>query len=334
MRWFAAVLALAATPLAAETPDQVAQRYHLAGEVLVAKGGRQLLHRAYGTVVPGGNVRHRTGGQWRYASITKQVVAVQFMQLVARGEAALDDPIGEKTGRPALRGITARMLLTHHSGLANPDSTAADPGGFPAFYRAPKADLAYCLTKPGTPGAPFAYNNCDYLVLGAMLESSPGFARESKNSVWPGHFAKRAEFGITGYVGGKPEPAFELANFGAAGDLVGTASELWKFDRALTAGALLAPAALTAMWTPEGGGSYQALGQWVFPGMLKGCATAKRIVQRDGEIGGVQTRNFILPDDDLVVIVFTNRSSDDFPLGEVWQGKGFVYDLISAAACP
>jgi D-alanyl-D-alanine carboxypeptidase len=41
-----------------------------------------------------------------------------------------------------------------------------------------------------------------------------------------------------------------------------------------------------------------------------------------------------LPDDDLVVIVFTNRSSDDFTMGEVWQQSGFVYDLLSAAACP
>ena len=48
----------------------------------------------------------------------------------------------------------------------------------------------------------------------------------------------------------------------------------------------------------------------------------------------MQARNFILPDDDLVVIVFTNRSSDDFEIGEVWQGKGFAYDLLSAAvAC-
>ncbi|MCE3519065.1 hypothetical protein LXJ58_30405, partial [Escherichia coli] len=86
-------------------------------------------------------------------------------------------------------------------------------------------------------------------------------------------------------------------------------------------------------WTPEGNGSYQALGQWVFPGRFKGCAAPKRIVQRDGEIYGIQARNFILPDDDLVVIVFTNRSSDDFKFGEVWEGKGFTYDLLSAVAC-
>jgi D-alanyl-D-alanine carboxypeptidase len=71
-----------------------------------------------------------------------------------------------------------------------------------------------------------------------------------------------------------------------------------------------------------------------FSGKLKGCVAAKRIVQRDGEIFGVQARNFILPDDDLVIIVFTNRSADDFAIGEVWQQTGFAYDLLSAATCP
>ena len=140
--------------------------------------------------------------------------------------------------------------------------------------------------------------------------------------------ARSGEVGVPGFVGGKPEPAFQLASWGAAGGLIGTARAVFDFDRSLMTGKLLPPAALAELWKPEGNGSYQALGQWVFPGKLKGCAAAKRIVQRDGEIYGVQARNFILPDDDLVVIVFTNRSSDDFAIGEVWEGKGFAYDLL------
>jgi D-alanyl-D-alanine carboxypeptidase len=64
---------------------------------------------------------------------------------------------------------------------------------------------------------------------------------------------------------------------------------------------------------------------------LKGCPTPVRIIERRGAIGGVQVRNFILPDADVVVIAFTNR--DDFDFGEIWQGKGFAFDLLSAAAC-
>lgn len=139
--------------------------------------------------------------------------------------------------------------------------------------------------------------------------------------------------GVPGFVHGKPEPRVNLATFGTAGGLIGTLRDVFRFDRALMTGALLPPAARAELWKPEGGRSYQALGQWVFPGQLKGCAAPKRIVQRDGEIGGVQTRNYILPDDDLVVVVFTNRSAEDFSFGEVWQQSGFAYDLLSAAAC-
>lgn len=322
----AALLMLAAIAPEMAKVDAVAARYDLAGEVLVARGDKVLLDKGYGTVAPEGKARHRAGARWRLASITKQIAATAIMRLVVRGEARLDAPI---TGKPALSGITLRMLLTHHTSLANPDATPVSNGGFPAFYRADAPDLSYCLSKPGVPNAPFAYNNCDYILLGNVLEADG----EEDRAFWPGTFARHGEAGVPGYVGGKPEPSFNLATFDLAGSLIGTAREVFDFDRKLMTARLLPPAALAELWKPEGNGSYQALGQWVFPGHLNGCAKPMRIVQRDGEIGGVQTRNFIFPDDDLVVIVFTNRSADDFPLGEVWEGRGFIYDLLSAAAC-
>jgi CubicO group peptidase (beta-lactamase class C family) len=237
-----------------------------------------------------------------------------------------------------LGALTTRQLLTHHSGLANSDDTAPGAGGVPRAYTSVTPDIGHCLSRPAKPGAPFAYNNCDYIVLGEMLryaaEAPPG--KLPPPITWPKGMAmaQPGEKGVPGFVGGKPEPAFELGAWGAAGGLIGTAKAVFDFDRALMTDAVMAQGGRDELWKPEGKGSYQALGQWVFPGQLKGCAAPKRIVQRDGEIYGVQARNFILPDDDLVVIVFTNRSSDDFAIGEVWQGKGFAYDLLSAAACP
>ncbi|GGB19937.1 hypothetical protein GCM10011380_06870 [Sphingomonas metalli] len=323
IRLLAAAIALAAMPAAAETVDQVAARYGLAGEILVAKGDRVLLDRGYGTIDPAGGPMHKAGERWRLASITKQVTAA----LIVRDHARDLDRSLPGTGGAQAGSVTMRQLLTHHSGLANPDTTPAQDG-VPAFYRASTPDLAYCRSRPPQAGAPFSYNNCDYLLAAAALYPSGAPA-------WPKGMAmaRGDEKGVPGFIGGKPEPRFALASWGAAGGLTGTARAVLNFDRALMTNRLLAPDSLAALWQPEGGGSYQALGQWVFPGKLKGCATPKRIVQRDGEIYGVQARNFILPDDDLVVIVFTNRSSDDFALGEVWEGKGFVYDLLSAAAC-
>ena len=325
----AAALALVAAPAAAETVDQVAARYKLAGEVLVAKGDKVLIDRGYGTVRPDGGPRHKPGARWRLASITKQVTAA----LIVKNSdlAVLDRPISAPEERARIGQLTLRQMLTHHTGLANPDDTPKLADGVPSFYAASEPDIGYCFSVPPRPGAAFAYNNCDYILASFLL----AFSGANDPGSLPGiRWAKAGERGVPGFVGGKPEPAFQLASWGAAGGLMGTAKAVFDFDRSLMTGKLLPPAALAELWKPEGKGSYQALGQWVFPGKLKGCAAAKRIVQRDGEIYGVQARNYILPDDGVVVIVFTNRGSDDFAIGEVWEGKGFAYDLLSAAvAC-
>lgn len=312
--------------------DAVVRQSGLAGEVLVAKGDRILLNRGYGTIAPTGGARHKAGERWRLASITKQVTAAVVVKDFG---SVLDQPVQLHMDfmlPPDSSALTLRQLLTHHSGLANPDDTPADLSGVPDFYRQPTPSLPHCLTAKTRPGGAFAYNNCDYLVADTVVRFGRGvpIARP-----WPRGMtlARVAEKGVPGFVGGKPEPRFQLGSWGAAGGLIGTARAVFDFDRSLLTGKLLPPAALAELWKPEGNGSYQALGQWVFPGKLAGCAAPKRIVQRDGEIWGVQARNFILPDDDLVVIVFTNRSADDFAMGEVWEGKGFTYDLLSAAAC-
>lgn len=42
-------------------------------------------------------------------------------------------------------------------------------------------------------------------------------------------------------------------------------------------------------------------------------------------------RNILAPDLGRSVVVFTNEDSLEF--GEVWQGKGLTYDLLSAVLC-
>ena len=322
-----AALVLSAATLPARV-DAVVAKAGLAGVLLVAKGDTVLVEKGYGTVAPQGGQRHDSQQIWRLASISKQVTAAL---LVNEHLTSLDIPLAGPPHMNIFGGLSLRQMLTHHTGLPNPDDTKAGNGGVPSFYLSPQPDFDFCLTKRPVPGSAFKYNNCDYILASFMLpgafdDNGPSFAEGMR-------MARAGEMGVPGFVKNAPEPHFELANFGAAGGLVGTARAVFDFDRSLMTGKLLAPKALAELWKPEGKGSYQALGQWVFPGMLKGCAGPKRIVQRDGEIMGVQTRNFILPDDDLVVIVFTNRSSNDFQFGNIWQGSGFAYELLSAVAC-
>jgi CubicO group peptidase (beta-lactamase class C family) len=241
--------------------------------------------------------------------------------------------------------LTVRQLLRHQSGLPNPESTAPKDGAPTAFHM-PGYNVSrdpvngYCAGPvTGKPGGNWAYNNCDYIVAGALLEAVTGqpWRKLVQSRIAKplglrslGAFPAKAKT-RPGFDQGKPEPAYDLASFGAAGALYGSAADLLKFDQALMSGTLLGPAQLKELWDGQENLGYIALGQWAFTVPLKGCADPVRIVERRGAIGGVQVRNFILPEKQIAVVAFTDRGEFDF--GEIWQASGFSHDLLALAAC-
>ena len=343
-RRFVSLLCIAfATPAsAAPSVDRIEpllRAANFSGELVVSQGDAPV-SMAHGKV--------RGGQRWRWASVTKQVIATLVMQEVAAGKVDLDKPVSAYL--PDFKSanatkITVRQLLRHQSGLPNPDDTAAGKNGVPAYYA--KVDpvlqnplTGYCAGPvKGAAGGNWSYNNCDYIVAGALLEAVTGKSWKTlvaERIAIPLGLKSLAVFPaskptVAGLVGGKAEGRYKFETFGAAAGLYGTAQDLWAFDRALMTGKLLPEGARTTMWDGQPELGFIALGQWAFGAELKGCAMPVRIIERRGAIGGVQVRNFILPDSDVVVITFTNR--DDFDFGEIWQGKGFAFDLLSAAAC-
>jgi CubicO group peptidase (beta-lactamase class C family) len=292
-----------------------------------------------------GSIR-QANQRWRWASVTKQVTAVLVMQEVAGGRIRLDAPVS--TYLPDFRSanagkITIRQLLRHQSGLPDPSATPAASDGVPAFYRpdAKVSALDFCAGPiTGEPGGRWTYNNCDYLVAGAVLEAVTGKSwpklveeritaplRLERSGVFPSSVPH-----VPGTAEGKPEPTFDLARYGASGAMYGTPSDLVRFDVALFSGKLLPEAARQKLWDGQPSLGFMALGQWVFSAPLRGCDKPQRIVERRGAIGGVEIRNIILPDLAIAMVLFSDRSGFDF--GELWQGKGFTYDMLSLAACP
>ena len=127
-----------------------------------------------------------------------------------------------------------------------------------------------------------------------------------------------------------------MATFGAAGALTGTARDLVTLDLALVQGKLLNDASRAILWSGDPKLGYEALGVWSFEAQLRGCEAPVALIERRGDLGGIQVRNIIAPALGLkqgrALAVFTNDDSIDF--GEVWQGKGLAFDLLSAAFCP
>ena len=118
------------------------------------------------------------GLTWRWASVTKQVVAILVMKQVEAGTIDLDQPVA--TYLPAFRSANAgtatiRNLLQHRAGLPNP---ADAPEFYSADFKGSRDPLTGFCAGPvtGAPGGDWAYNNCDYMVLGAVLEAVTGLS--------------------------------------------------------------------------------------------------------------------------------------------------------------
>lgn len=321
-----------------------------AGEVLVADADEVLFDVAVGLADREGRVEHRTGAVWRWASVTKQVTAALVMAEVDAGRLGLDDPVAQHLPRfadAATATVTLRQLLMHTSGLPNPDDSAPDASGQPSFYTRSDRDLdasafGYCRGTPKRPpGTTFEYDNCDTLVLGAVLARLEGetFARivEARIAQPLGLASVRVADDtprgtqVAYDANGVRVPQPRLATFGAAAAIEGTARDLLGFDRALLGHRLVSALSTKTMWTGEPRFGYVALGAWAFSARLAGCAKPVQLVERRGDVGGVQVRNVIAPELGRVLIVFTNAA--DFEFGEIWQGKGFTHDLLAAALC-
>lgn len=342
-----ALTAILAAPAQAFDPARIgtlAEEADFNGVLLISRGDTIIYARAFGTVTPGGDDPHRLDARWRYASVTKQIVATIAMQEVAAGRLSLDAPISTywpDYPNEEAREITIEQLMRHLSGLADPDLSPAMPTGLPAFYTAEWAGQAtaegYCAGPMlAAPGAAFRYNNCDFIVLGTILERVTGetLADLVAARIDPAmRFYPDGADTVPGFYLTQAEPPIALAAYGAAGGLNGTLLDLWRFDRALLRGNLLDEASRAAMWDGRPELGQVALGQWAYNAPLAECTQAPRLIERHGAIGGIQLRNFLLPDSDMVVIAATNRAEGDFDFGTIWSGSGFTHDLLSEAAC-
>jgi D-alanyl-D-alanine carboxypeptidase len=338
--------------------DEVMKRADSAGfsgVVLVGDDTKTLYERANGYADRTKKIPHSADMMWRWASVSKQVTAIIAAQLVTAGKLSLDKTIADYLSAKQFRGrdakrITIRQLLQHTSGLPNPDDSTA--GAMPTFYRATtssdrvhaESTNGFCAGTPKrAPGEQFEYNNCDYLVLGAVIEQVTG---ESFTQVLAKRIARPLKLetlamasggnsgatSLKGYLDAThAEPALNLVSYGAAGAMTGSPRDLLTLDRALISDSLLSTEMKRQFWKGEPKLGYAALGVWSFPAPLKGCKEAVDLIERRGEIGGVQVRNIIVPQMKKAIIVFVNRA--DWTFGEIWQGDGFSHDLLSAALC-
>jgi CubicO group peptidase (beta-lactamase class C family) len=242
----ATALLVTTSPAAAEPLSEaleVLKSQGFAGQIVSANSDRVLFDQTVGLAA--------TPKNWIWGSVSKQVTAVLIMSEVDRGTLTLDDTVGAKlTGFRDPQGAkaTVRQLLQHTSGLANPYAEVAE-GQTPAFFLRRSEDvggaadaLGFCAGPPAARPGSFSYNNCDTIVAGTILEraSKQSFANLLAERITrplgmtSTRLARPGERLETGKSQGSAK-AMNVAAYGAAGAIVGSATDLVRFDQALQA---------------------------------------------------------------------------------------------------
>ncbi|MGW4374989.1 serine hydrolase domain-containing protein [Streptomyces albidoflavus] len=303
--------------------------------------------------------RERTpNDHFRGASITKTFIATVLLQLEAEGRLSLDDSVEEWL--PGLvRGdgydaeaITVRQLL-NHTRIANytddPEfiHRAAGPGFGEHRYdtHTPEELVALALTYPPYPepeSAPM-YSNTNYVLAGMVIEAVTGrsYAREVTRRV-----IRPLKLGGTSFPGvdptmPKPHPVAysrlhqdepdaaihdateqNMTWLGAAGDVISTAGDLNRFQRALVAGKLLPRAQTKAMFAevPAGDGTGYGLGV-----EFAETSCGVKVVGKSGRTNGSVSAMVGTPD---------GRHQLTFNINGDWIGDGLLYvNVIEAEFC-
>lgn len=313
------------------------------GEIAIDPGSMSTISWVSPDMVREGYVPLETrAALWPYASLTKQMLAARLLPELGNMGFTLDTPVSRILPRwpkgPA--APTIRQLLQHRSGLRNPEDTPKGANGWPAFYNEPaKHGLSWCLTgRAAPPASGWAYNNCDYIVLGAVLEEVSlekveymlGAPRDDSAPREHGLMMITPDNAGRFYAMKSPEreviPAY-AASAALGGPLIDVLFFNWGQMKAYKDGV----PALKPLWQGDPELGYMALGQWVFEVQPPGCSAPVKVAERKGEIGQYRLSNIMLPELGRSMVFAT--IDPVFEPGEIWQGEGFMAEAVALLAC-
>lgn len=232
----------------------------------VVRDGKVIKQAAYGLANVELSVPVKPETVFPLASTTKPFAASAVLLLVQDGKITLDDPVLQHLPQlpAAWKPVTIRHLLTHTSGL--PD-VAIKPGKPELIATSLDEALQKLAEMPvlAEPGARWAYNQTNYVLLGMLIEKVSGvpFQEFIQQRIFQRLGMSSTTFGdATEVVPGRAS-SYERSPSGALAhrDLVfppyvrmaagvnSNLPDLLRWNAALQAGTLLKPELLTQMWT-------------------------------------------------------------------------------------
>ncbi len=297
--------------------------------------------------------------RFRIYSITKTFTATIVFQLVDEGILTLDDTVAMWLDDPAVAQIpnmeqaTIRQVLNHTSGIYDFADDDDSPFWEDAFL-GPTAEWTRVWTLPElfayadeanhapyfAPGEGFHYSNTNYLLLGMIVEAATGssYVDELRSRILTplglDDTALATDGTIPdGVIDGYQVLDDQLVNVTtinlswvwAAGGIVSTTADLLRFARATFTGELLSPESFTEMFAfipsdnPNlmfGSGLYQEV------------TPVGKLVGMDGGSAGFSATMTWLPDEEVTVVLLTNRAPGD-GTDEALRNAAFAWTLAN-----
>jgi len=340
--------ALAQTVPAAAQPDiaryaqeQLDAAYAAQGPgavVMVARGDTVLFRAARGEADVEAHTLLSPDQMFRIGSVTKQFAAAGVLKLVEDGKVGLDDPLSKYVpGYPGGDKVTVLQLLNHTSGIR---SYTGMPGYMIDLIKrdlttAQMVEVFKDQPVDFAPGEKWSYNNSGYVLVGAVIEAASGkpwhayldevfFKPLGMTGTGYGHDPKVVARQVKGYSldGGKVVPmrTLSMTQPHAAGALVSTVDDLFKWNRALHEGRVLKDPSYSRMITPVGAAAEGKYGFGIVAGQMRGVPS----LQHGGGIFGFASQLTYIPGPDITVVVLQNSDGGGDP--------GALARRLSAAA--
>ncbi|MEM7735451.1 MAG: serine hydrolase domain-containing protein [Deinococcota bacterium] len=313
------------------------------GTVLIAKDGRIVLERGYGNA----NIRQRIPNtartRYRLGSINKPFTATLMLALEDDGLIDVDAPIARYLpDYPAGNRITIHHLLTHTSGIVNytdlPDFDTLKPylTDLPELV-ARFADLPLRFE----PGSAFNYSNSNYALLAYIAEevTDKSYTRVMNDYLLrPLSLPLQIESsrsGITRLADGYsydanerfvPADDIDVSVAMGSGNIVGTARDLYDWDRALARGSVT-QAAQDKLFRPYVDVDFLPGVRYGYGWMLRNSPHGREQAHPGG-IDGFRSYFARYPGQNAVIIVLANVETDVISLGQrlaeatfTWQAR-------------
>ena len=290
---------------------------------LVTKDGEVIYRKAFGEANLELDVSMKPEMVFEIGSMTKQFTAVAILMLEEQGEISLQDDITKYIENYPTHGheITIYHLLTHTSGIKSYTSMKEWQDKWRKDFK-PKEMIDLFKNEPMNfaPGEKFSYNNSAFFMLGYIIKKVSGMPYpeflEKKifqplgmdNSYYGSHrkIIKNRADGYQKKSGDFVNEEFlSLTQPGAAGSIMSTVDDMWKWQQAIKNNRLIKRETLEKAFTEYtlNNGEPINYGYGWFLKEINGSPT----IEHGGGIFGYTSNGIYLPKEEVYVVMLTNR---------------------------